>query len=157
MRRPLLALVLLASCGHTEALHCAAVVTGTGAPADGTYECTQPAQAVYTPSTGTGQLTGFAFAPNGMQVTFNISIPGRPAVGTYTESSGAVSILSQGGSNPLWEPGSFILTVRALNTKNIYPYTLAEVWPEIRGTLTATLIPAAGNPATKNATVSMDF
>jgi hypothetical protein len=160
MKRALIALVLLAACGKSEPYHCAAVVSGAGSSADGTYQCTQPPQGVYTPSSGTGQISGFAFAPNGLQFSFIVSFPGEPVAGTYTESSlpaGAtanVAILGQ-GANPLWEPGSFTLTVRTLNAKNTQP--LAEVWPEITGTLTATLKPVTGNPSTTNATVSMSF
>ena len=163
MRRALLALVLLTACGKKEPLHCAAVVTGTGASADGTYQCPQPAQAAYTPSSKTGQLTGFGFAPNGLQFTFSVTFPGEPVAGTYTESSlpqggqAVVAILEQGTGSALWEPGSFTLTIQAMNVRQTYPYTLSVVWPEITGTLTATLKPAAGNPATKNATVSMSF
>jgi len=155
-------LVLLAACGKTDPYPCAAVVTGTGATADGTYECKQPAQGQYTPSSGTGQFSGFGLGPNGMQFTFSVSFPGEPVTGTFTESTlpqGAVAVVAIVGKlgSPLWEPGSFTLTVRELNNKNIYPYTLSEVWPEVRGTLTATLKPAAGNPATTNASVSMNF
>lgn len=85
-KRALLALVLLAACGKDEPYHCAAVVTGTGASADGTYQCAQPAQGVYTPSSGTGQLSGFALASNGLQFSFIISFPGEPVARTYTES-----------------------------------------------------------------------
>jgi hypothetical protein len=170
MFRSLFALAILASagCGSGSHQQCALNVTGTGTPADTTYNCST-VSANYNVPSQRGSIAGFASTgiltgASGPHVVMTLTLNGPPSETVYTDGTlppGAsydVTLAENGVT--MWEavPGSgaFRLEVRKLND-SANSYGLDIGWPVLTGSLAATLKPSAGNPAQTDAVVTMDF